>query len=1153
MQAKSSPSFATSFRGNRTLLYGGVAAAVLIVIIASLVALVVLRQQIELRTQLSTQYLARSVEQGLEGMVDAVDIALLASADDIKRQMRGGKLDPKAIKAMLVRYQSRLPLVDNIRASNERGESLYGPDSQSPPVRIDDRDYFVRLRDDPKAGLFVSKPIVGRHKQKWIWLFARRIDKPDGSFGGVVFASVLAEQIEKLLSHTKMDPGSSLALRDGELHLIARYTFGSTNPIPTGDKRLSAPFTEAVKVNPQEGSFFSDASSVDVLPRSYSYHRSAKYGFTVNVGIPIETALADWRKEAWTIGGLVLVFVLAMLALLLQVGRAWRRQERDMASLESGRQALREHDARYRTAIESSSDGFWVVDVDGKILDANDAYARRSGYTREELLKLHVSDLEVQQASPESAARMKAISREGTATFETLHRAKNGTLWPVEASMSTRVDRPEQMLGFLRDISARKRAETLLQSRARFAELAQTGTLDELLQKVLDLAEEVTGSKIGFLHFVDQDQEHLTLQAWSTNTLAHMCSAEGKGQHYAISEAGVWVEAFHARAAVIHNDYASVARRKGLPEGHAPVIRELVIPILRKGKVTEIIGVGNKPTDYVQADVEALQLIAETVQDLTDRTRAEAEVRTLSRAMEQSPASVVITDRAGNIEYVNPRFVQVTGYTRSEVVGKNPRILKSGIVPDEVYAQLWAAISAGNEWRGELCNRRKNGDLFWEYAAISGLKDPGGEIGHYVAVKEDISERKVTESKLHRVSNLYAALSQCNQAVVHCSTEQELFQQICRAIVNYGGMKMAWIGMVDKASNCARYVAAYGDNVEYLEDLEISVKPDTPAGRGPTGIAIRENRPYWCQDFQNDPATAYWRESGRIAGWGGSASVPLRKNGAAIGALTLYSSEVNAFDEAARSLLVEMGGNISFALDHFVHEAERSHAEKSLRQAHEQLRQLAMRLNRMHEAESNLLSRELHDEFGQMLTSLKMDLSWLALRLGEKNSDLKRKVDASLDLVDASVKSVRSIAARLRPRILDELGLLPAIDWLVQDFRERSGIDAAFVADAQVGTLSSERATAVFRIVQESLSNIARHADAKCIDVSLHEENGWLTLEVRDDGKGVRENEKTSYESIGLLGMRERALAAGGKIMFDSVLGRGTVVTLRLPVAEPGA
>ena len=133
--------------------------------------------------------------------------------------------------------------------------------------------------------------------------------------------------------------------------------------------------------------------------------------------------------------------------------------------------------------------------------------------------------------------------------------------------------------------------------------------------------------------------------------------------------------------------------------------------------------------------------------DITERNRAEADLRKLSRAVAQSPSSIVITDREGRIEYVNPHFEKVTGYTSAEAVGQNPRILKSGIIGPEIYRKLWRAISTGGEWRGELCNRRKDGRLFWEYAAISGLKDEDGQVGHYVAVKEDITERKRAESE----------------------------------------------------------------------------------------------------------------------------------------------------------------------------------------------------------------------------------------------------------------------------------------------------------------------------------------------------------------------------------------------------------------------
>ncbi|MDD2915123.1 MAG: PAS domain S-box protein [Gallionella sp.] len=197
-------------------------------------------------------------------------------------------------------------------------------------------------------------------------------------------------------------------------------------------------------------------------------------------------------------------------------------------------------------------------------------------------------------------------------------------------------------------------------------------------------------------------------------------------------------------------------------------------------------------------------------------------------------------------------------------------------------------------------------------------------------LQREISERKLTEVKNQQLTRLYAALSQCNQAIVRCANLDDLFPQVCRDAVLFGGFKMAWIGLLDEANKQVVPVASYGDGVEYLDGIRISADAADPSGLGPTGIAIRENRPYWCQDFQHDPATAPWHERGAHFGWGASASLPLYRNGVAIGAFTLYSNEANAFNEAARKLLVEMATDISFALDNFDREARRKHTEEAL-------------------------------------------------------------------------------------------------------------------------------------------------------------------------------------------------------------------------------
>ena len=205
-------------------------------------------------------------------------------------------------------------------------------------------------------------------------------------------------------------------------------------------------------------------------------------------------------------------------------------------------------------------------------------------------------------------------------------------------------------------------------------------------------------------------------------------------------------------------------------------------------------------------------------------------------------------------------------------------------------------------------------------------------------VRQRTAQLSSAYNRLERLTRIYAALNQCNQAIVRSRNEPELFPQVCRDAVEFGGMRMAWIGMLDQESRMIRTVAAFGSGVEYLEGIEISASADTSIGRGPTGTAIRENRPVWCQDFQHDPITAPWHERGASVGWGASASLPLHRNGVAVGAFTLYAGEENAFDEAVRNLLVEMEIDISFAMDSYVRVAENKRAAEALQLSEQHFR-----------------------------------------------------------------------------------------------------------------------------------------------------------------------------------------------------------------------
>jgi len=319
----------------------------------------------------------------------------------------------------------------------------------------------------------------------------------------------------------------------------------------------------------------------------------------------------------------------------------------DITERKQMEEALIRSEELYRAVIETSPDGFWITDFHGRLLETNAAYARLSGYSQDELRTMTTADLEAGENPAEVAAHIKTIIAQGSDLFQTQHRAKSGRIWQAEINATYWPIKDGRLFVFIRDIHHRQRSEALLKVRMHLSEMARTRSLDDMLQAALDITERFTGSQIGFFHFVDPDQQTLTLQSWSSHTLKTMCKAQGKGLHYPISQAGVWTDCILQRQPVIHNDYASLPHRQGLPEGHAPVIRELTVPVLRNDQAVAVIGVGNKPEDYTADDVAAVQALADLLIDAVERKQAEDRITQLAYhdALTQLPNRVLLTDR----------------------------------------------------------------------------------------------------------------------------------------------------------------------------------------------------------------------------------------------------------------------------------------------------------------------------------------------------------------------------------------------------------------------------------------------------------------------------------------------------------------------------
>ena len=393
---------------------------------------------------------------------------------------------------------------------------------------------------------------------------------------------------------------------------------------------------------------------------------------------------------------------------------------------------------------------------DGRILEANAAAVKAYGYDYENLLALTIHDLRAPGTCALTIEQMEEAESRGI-LFETFHRRKDGSIFPVEvSSRGETIEGARTLISVVRDITQRKRAENLINVRLSLLEFATSHCIEELLQKILDDICALLDSPIGFLHFVESDQKTLSLQAWSTRTLDEFCTAEGKGAHYPIEKAGVWVDCVRERRPVIHNDYPALPHRKGLPDGHPPVIRELSIPIMRSGRVVAILGIGNKPEDYTQEDIEAASYLADIAWEIAQRKRVEEELREnqsrLDLALRSSHMGAWRLDIVENRRWFDDQVCHLLGIAPAEFTGTADEVLYA-IHPDDRAATseaLARAIEHDGLYESEY--RVVHPDSSVHYLASRGrvVRDDNGGRAKMNGILWEITSKKLAEEKLKK-------------------------------------------------------------------------------------------------------------------------------------------------------------------------------------------------------------------------------------------------------------------------------------------------------------------------------------------------------------------------------------------------------------------
>lgn len=526
------------------------------------------------------------------------------------------------------------------------------------------------------------------------------------------------------------------------------------------------------------------------------------------------------------------------------------------------------------------------------------------------------------------------------------------------------------------------------------------------------------------------------------------------------------------------------------------------------------------------------------VTDLGDEHARESALRRAFVILDSIREGVLVTDSGNRIISVNPAFTTITGYQAEEAIGRDPSFLGGGTHLPHFYETMWRSLHQDGSWYGELVNRRKNGERFVESLSITPMRTADGSISHFVGVFSDITERKLAEADLRelhreldqRVIDRTAELLHANQHLQQEVQQRELAQEALRDAERFFHatidsltdrvLVLDQTGSVLHANQaCVDFVGQMGKPLHYLEFCETDARWQRSAGRElAAGIrsVIAGRADAFALEYEFATRSGPRWSQARVSRFLGEG--PLR--------VVVAHTDIT----------------------------ERKLMDGALRQSHAQLRQLALHLETAKEDERKRISRDIHDELGQNLLALRIDISMLSARTEGSHPRLHRRVGAVLSNVDTTIKSVRGIINELRPMALD-LGLQAAIEWQVGDFRKRSGVACRLLIrdEALFAAIGSQAEIVLFRIVQEALSNVMRHAQASQVEIELSSDACAVYVAISDNGIGITPQQQRKKQCFGLIGIAERVTALGGHFEVGlPASGTGCRLALQTPLQGVG-
>lgn len=512
----------------------------------------------------------------------------------------------------------------------------------------------------------------------------------------------------------------------------------------------------------------------------------------------------------------------------------------------------------------------------------------------------------------------------------------------------------------------------------------------------------------------------------------------------------------------------------------------------------------------------------------------ESNEKIIKELIDAFPAYVMLVDSDHRIILANKAVSRDLGADPKKIIGQYcPKIIHGidGPIPG---CPLEEATSRSQSIQVEVFDD-KNGQ--WFKSGVYPIGKP--ERGHkavFLHTIQNITEEKLAKEELQRNYDAEMVLNR----LLHISLEGiPLNETLQRALDLF--ISIPWLSLESKG--CIFLVNGQPEVLVMtvqrgLAESLLQSCSQIPFGKCLCGKAASNKKVLFMDHLDESHEIQY---DGIVPH--GHYCIPIMLKGKILGVINTYIKDGHKYSDREERFLI----NVSNLLAGII---ARKRAEENLQISQNQLRELAAHLESIREEERTNLAREVHDELGQLLTGLKMDASWISKRIPRSEASLVEKAKAMGEMIDEAIETVKKVSTQLRPAVLDYLGLASAIEWQTKELEKHSEISFEFSSNPKDISLDRDLSTAIFRICQEALTNVVRHANATRVKVTLKEERQGIVMRIKDNGKGIDEGHISDFKSFGLLSMKERARHLGGQVEIKGAPGKGTLVLVRIPLAN---